>query len=83
MKATFFLAIALLAAVVSAGDINQVQQGGSRGSDSSAKGGLVCITAVAVHNAVAHIYYVYRLVSELAMVVLMPSVAPRKKITLA
>ncbi|CDH57886.1 predicted protein [Lichtheimia corymbifera JMRC:FSU:9682] len=40
MKATFFLAIALLAAVVSAGDISQVQQGGTRGSDSSAKGGL-------------------------------------------
>ncbi|KAJ8659674.1 hypothetical protein O0I10_004653 [Lichtheimia ornata] len=38
MKATFFLAIAFLAAVVSARDITQVQQGGTGGSDNSAKG---------------------------------------------
>lgn len=46
MKATFFLTLALIATAVSAGRITQVQQGGASGSDKSAKGGLVCITAI-------------------------------------
>lgn len=46
MKATFFLTLAFIAAAVSAGRITQVQQGGASGSDKSAKGGLVCITAI-------------------------------------
>lgn len=78
MKATFFLAIAFLAAVVSARDITQVQQGGTGGSDNSAKG-LVCIAVVVVHAAVAHIYYVYRLVSRLPMVTILSSVAARRR----
>ncbi|CDS06362.1 hypothetical protein LRAMOSA08890 [Lichtheimia ramosa] len=46
MKATFFLALALIATVVSAGDIHQVQQGGTGGSDKSAKGGVAGVGAL-------------------------------------
>ncbi|KAI7877279.1 hypothetical protein K492DRAFT_197817 [Lichtheimia hyalospora FSU 10163] len=51
MKTTFFLTIALIASVVSAG-ITQVQNGGTGGSDKSGKGGLLGTSLLNGDNAI-------------------------------